>query len=410
MELRNHQLQKSQELVTILRKYSICYLAGQVRSGKTGTALNCAELFGAKKILVVTKKKAIGDIQKQHNDFGFTYDLHIINYESVHKVGDTDFDLIIYDEAHSLSAYPKPSKATKQCRAMFYEIPCILMSGTPATESYSQFYHQFYVSKFSPFASSTNFYKWAKVFVEVKQRRLATHTINDYSGAKTEQIDIILNPYKVVMTQQDAGFEVKINESKIYVKLPSLLKNLSKQLMRDKAIEGKSGVIMGETPAKLQSKVHQILNGHCIIEKDDGTTFKKVFSTYKADFIKERFKGQKVAIMYYYQNELDMLLDVFKDGITNDLEEFNTSNKNLAIQQSSTEGMNLSKADALVYFNFGFSGKNYIQSRDRLTVKGRDSNDVYFILEEGGINDKILKRVKEKKDYNSASFRKDFLF
>ena len=42
------------------------------------------------------------------------------------------------------------------------------MSGTPAVESYSQLYHQFYISAFSPFKDYTNFYKWANDFVDKK--------------------------------------------------------------------------------------------------------------------------------------------------------------------------------------------------------------------------------------------------
>ena len=41
-----------------------------MRSGKTGTALNVAKLLGVKNTLIITKKKAISDIEKQYQDFG----------------------------------------------------------------------------------------------------------------------------------------------------------------------------------------------------------------------------------------------------------------------------------------------------------------------------------------------------
>jgi len=411
MKLRDHQITKAKELFEVLDKYNICYLSGEVRSGKTGTALYCAELFNADQVLVITKKKAIEDIIKQKFDFGFNYHLNIINYESVHKLSKDDIkriDIVIYDEAHSLSGYPKPSLAAKRCKQLFYNIPCIFMSGTPATESYSQYYHQFFVSKYSPFGSFTNFYKWAKVFVDVKQKHLATHIINDYSNAKVTDIENIISQYKVVMTQADAGFTTNINETILPIEMPHILTIMIKTLLKDKVIEGKTGYILGDTPAKLKQKIHQIANGHCIIEKDNGDTFYKIFDPYKAKGIKQFFYGRKIAIMYYYKSELEMLHDVFGDNICEDIETFNTTPKNIAIQQSTTEGMNLSKADCLVYLNFGFSGKNYIQSRDRLTVKDRPTNEVYFVIEKNGINGKILKRIREKKDYNSYSFKRDY--
>jgi hypothetical protein len=278
------------------------------------------------------------------------------------------------------------------------------MSGTPAVESYSQLYHQFYVSAFSPFKEYTNFYKWANNFVDKKQMKLPTHTVTDYSGAKVHQINTIVKPYFVKMTQADAGLTSTVTEEIINIPTPTFLKDACNKLLKDRVIEGQSGLILGDAPAKLQSKVHQLINGHCIIEKDNLSTFTKVFSNYKGKYIKQRFKGLKIAIMYYYQAELDILKREL--DITTDIKEFNTTNKSIALQQSSTEGMNVSKADAIVYMNLGFSGKNYLQSRDRLTVKGRKDNKVYFICEDFGMTEKILKTVKCKKDFNSKLFMK----
>jgi len=406
MQLRPHQIKFGKQLHEVLSKYNISYLAGQVRSGKSGTALYCAELYNAEQVLFVSKKSALSSVQKDYKAFGFAYELTTINYASLHKVEKIKYDLVIYDEAHSLGAFAKPSKRTKLAKQLFYSVPTILMSGTPSAESYSQLYHQFYVSKYSPFNQYTNFYKWAKDYVDKKELRLPTHTVTDYSNAKVDKIDEVIKPYIVRMSQSDAGFTTEINETKLYVEVPELIKRLTSKLLNDRVIEGKGGFIFGDAPAKLQSKVHQLFNGHCIIEKVTGETFTKVFSNYKVDYIKERFKGQKIAIMYYYQAEREMLENAF--DLAKNIDEFNNTDKNIAIQQSATEGMNVSKADALVYLNLGFSGKNYLQSRDRMTVKERKTNDVYFICERNGITEKILKAVRNKKDFNSRLFKKEF--
>lgn len=407
-KLRSHQIEKSKELLAILQKYKCVYLMGMVRSGKTITALETANLYGCKSVLFLTKKNAISSIEDDHNKMGYNYKLMVINYESLHKIESNDFDLIIYDEAHGLSSFPKPAKRVKEIKKRFSKIPCILMSGTPAAESGSQYYHQFFVSDYSPFRNYTNFYKWSKDFVNVTQKRIGTHTVNDYTNSRDIAIKARINPYTVVMTQKDAGLETIINEQIIYIDVPVKIDSLAKRLIKDKAIEGKTGVILGDLPAKLQSKVHQIYNGTVIIEKDDGTTEGIILSDYKVKAIKDIFKGKKIAIMYYYQMELEMIKNVFLDDLTLCLDEFNATDKNFTIQQSSVEGMNISKADCLVYLNFGFSGKNWIQSRDRLTVKGRKENNVFIIIEKGGINEKILKVVRDKKSYNIQSFKKDF--
>jgi len=222
-KLKEHQIEKSKELNEILVDYKIAYLAGEVRSQKTGTALEAARLYGAGKVIVITKKKAIPSILSDYENFGFDYEIVVINYESLHKLEDYNCDLVIYDESHSLSGFPKPSVKTKLCKKIFFNVPCILMTGTSAVESYSQYYHQFFVSSYSPFSQYKNFYKWAKDFVDVWERKLPTHSIRVYDRANVEKIDKILKPYMVVMTQQDAGFEVKINEHYLTVETP--LKN-----------------------------------------------------------------------------------------------------------------------------------------------------------------------------------------
>jgi hypothetical protein len=407
-KLKEHQIEKSKELNEILLDYNIAFLAGEVRSGKTLTALEAARLYGAGKVIVITKKKAIPSILSDYKNFAFDFDIIVVNYESLHKLDNYDCDLVIYDESHSLSGFPKPSVRTKLCKKLFFNKPCILMTGTSAVESYSQYYHQFFVSAYSPFSRYANFYKWAKDFVEVWERKLPTHSIRVYDRAHVAKIDKILKPYMVVMTQEDAGFEVNINEHYLTVETPIKIKDLVKRLLKDQVIKGKAGYIFGDTPAKLQSKVHQLYNGHCIVEDVNGKTSNVILDTYKLDFILERFKHDKIVIMYYYQNELKMIEDVFGKAVTTDIDEFNSTDKSFALQCNTTEGINLSKADALVYLNLGFSGKNWIQSRDRMTVMGRKNNNIYVICESDGITEKILESVTKKKNFNSRMFKQNF--
>lgn len=407
IELRPHQAECTIKIVATLKKYNCCYLAGETRSGKTLTVLKAIDDFGRKSVLFITTKKAISSIQSDYNLLKPSYRITITNYESVHKVED-DFDFIVYDEAHRLSAFPKPSKRTKLIRQMFFNVPCILMSGTPATESYSQWYHQFFVSYYSPFSKWKNFYRWSDQFVIKKQMKLATHTINDYSNAKEDLIDSYIKDYIVTLKKPKADF-TDVKENIITLPMPAKLRNLSKQLLKDRAIEGKDDYfIMGEAPAKLQSKIHQIENGHCIVERGIDESKTVIFDTSKAEWIEENFRDKKIAILFFYKAEREILKDVFQEDITEDLDEFNKTNKHLMLYQGTTEGMNVSKADCLVWYNFGFSGVAFAQAKDRLTIKGRKDNDNYFIMYENSLNEKILKAVTNKEDYNSRAFINDY--
>ena len=103
MELRPYQEKLSAEALGVLKSRGIVYLAMEVRTGKTLTALNTAQLFAAKRVLFLTKKKAMSSIQWDYDNFGFDYHLTIINDESLHLVNG-EFDLIIHDEHHRFGA------------------------------------------------------------------------------------------------------------------------------------------------------------------------------------------------------------------------------------------------------------------------------------------------------------------
>ncbi|MEG7677083.1 hypothetical protein U2060_15190, partial [Listeria monocytogenes] len=81
----------------------------------TITALNTAKLYGAKKVLFVTKLKAISSILKDFEAIQKPFDMYCINYESLHKVVE-DYDIIILDEAHCLGQYPQPAERVKELK------------------------------------------------------------------------------------------------------------------------------------------------------------------------------------------------------------------------------------------------------------------------------------------------------
>jgi len=391
--LRDYQVDLSKKAVYILKEKKIVYLQFSVRVGKTATALETCRLYGAKKVLFLTKKKAIGSIESDYKDFGFTFDLTVINNESLQKVTNNDFDIVIQDEAHSMGAFPKPSNRTKDFKLRFSRVPMILLSGTPSAESYSQWYHQFWLSAYNPFAQYKNFYQWSKTFVNVKQRQLGHGLINDYSDAKIDLIDAVIQPYILKFTQEESGFESKVNEHVIYY--PTLCRNLIERLEKDLIIEGKENVILADTPVKLLQKVHQLESG--TIKFECGKSM--ILNTRKAEFIRDYFEGKKLAILYYFVEEFELLKLVFPN-FTNDIKEFNKTDKHFIGQSySCSMGVNLSAAHCLVYYNFGYSGTNFIQGRDRLTTKNRKENDVYFVYGKGSLSEKIHKTVSQKKNF-----------
>lgn len=391
----------------ILREYRFLYLAMEVRTGKTLTSLGIANEMRVKHVLFITKKKAMSSIEEDYAMLQPSFKMTVINYESLHHVMDDEmWDLIILDEAHGLGAFAKPSERAimvkdliDKCRPMV-----MLLSGTPTPESYSQMYHQVYGIPGNPFSRYKTFYKFAEDHIKVTKKKINGLYVNDYSGGK-ESILEAMKPYTINYSQQEAGFVTQVTEEILEVELKESTKALIKKLQKELVVEGKEETILADTPAKLMMKVHQLCSG--TIKFESGNSM--VLDTSKAEFIKEYFAGCKIGVFYKFKEELSAIKQVFGDSLCTELSQFESSDKNIALQiVSGREGISLRQADYLVYYNIDFSATSYWQSKDRMTTKERAFNHVYWVFSKDGIEQEIYKAVIKKKDYTVNHFKKDF--
>jgi len=406
--LRPYQKEIAQETCIHLFNSGFVYLAMEVRTGKTLTSLSAANMMNAEDVLFITKKKAISSIEGDYKLLAPNYRLDVINYESLHKVEDVGkYELIILDEAHSMGAFPKPSKRAKQVKDIIskHKPYVILLSGTPTPESYSQMYHQVYGIPKNPFTSYKNFYRFCDDYVNVRERRINGLMIKDYSNG----MDTILNAMNnhiISYSQKEAGFKVDTREHILEVELEPITYKLAAQLKKNLVVEGKDEVILADTPVKLMMKLHQLYSGTIKFESGNST----IIDTSKAQYIHDNFGDVKIGIFYKFKEELNALKKVYGDSLCTELSVFEDTSKSIALQiVSGREGISLRKADALVYYNIDFSATSYWQSRDRMTTKERLESDVYWIFSKGGIEKDIYKAVSKKKDFTVNHFKKEFL-
>ena len=406
-EYRDYQKKIINQGTGILLRNKLLYLAMEVRTGKTLTSLGICNNLYVNKVLFITKKKAISSIESDYSMLLPSFELEVINYESLHKIKKRGWDVIVCDEAHSMGAYPKPSKRAKQVKELiqinnpYY----ILLSGTPTPESYSQMYHQVYGHPENPFKKYTTFYKFARLYVNITLRYLHGFNTKDYSEG-TIGIIQAMKPFTISYTQKQAGYKVETKETILTVPMSKQTYKLCKTLKKELVIQGKDQVILADTGVKLMSKLHQMYSG--TVKFESGKSM--VIDSSKAKFIKKRFEGKKIGIFYKFTAELKALQEEFGDDLCTELEEFENTNKNIALQiVSGREGISLKQADCLVYYNIDFSATSYWQSRDRMTTKDRLKNDIYWIFSKDGIERQIYKAVSKKKDYTLQHFKSDFL-
>ena len=395
-KLRDYQEDIARRGLNILSARKILILNMEVRTGKTHTSLNIASNY--KNVLFVTKKKAISSIEDDYKTAGHTFPITIINYESLHKV-EGKFDLVIADESHSLAAFPKPSNRTKALKKLLTG-HLILMTGTLIPESNSQIFHQLWVSQHSPFPHS-NFYKWFNEYGVPKLLRTSYGMSKCYKTSQWMLIKPLIENILITYTQKESGFTSEINETIIHI--PTRTNDIIKRLKRDNVIEGKNEVLLADTAVKLMQKVHQLSSGTVKFESGN----RMVLDHSKANYIRDNFKGKKLAIFYKFTAELEAIKSVL--NVTTDIREFDEGGKDLHIALqivAGREGTKLSSADALIFYNIDFSAVSYFQARDRMTTKDRAVNNIYWLFSEKGIENDIYKAVSKKKDFTLKLFNK----
>jgi hypothetical protein len=410
--LRPYQIDLSTRAVTILKTHGLVYFAMETRTGKTLTALETARQYGAMNVLFLTKKKAIKSIQSDYKNGEFKFALTVSNYEQIHNLPMKSYDLFILDECHGLAAFPVTSLRTKRLRCCIGRLQVIFLSGTPTPESFSEMFHQLYVSYNSPWNRYNNFYHWANDgYVKIYEVERNGYMIKQYDQADAERIEKEIAPILLTYTQEAAGFCCPIEEYFLSVtdeRVPQYMR----QIFKEKTLTIDGHTAAAKTPATLMNKLHQIAGGTLICE--DGQKERNKFTTltiseHKAIYIKEYFKEKRIAIFYKFIAERK-ILDTYFPESTDSPEDFQAGKSRVFLSQicSGREGLALHSADCIVMYAIDFAAVSYFQARARIQALHRDTPaQIYWVFFAGSIEPKIYRAVSSKKNFTLRYYVKN---
>jgi len=381
-----HQITKAQDVYNVLHSKGICYLAGEVRSGKTYTAILALEKSDKiKKVLVLTKKAAISGFVKftdlSHINFTVT------NYEQINKIKDK-FDAVIIDEAHNLGTVGKPSQRVKDIRKVCYNLPVILLSGTAIVESPCSIFHQCCVTKHSPFKHK-NFYAFHKEWGVPDILFLHGRQIQQYKKYKPALLNEI-DRITVIMTQADAGIVNDREDVVHYVELSGWTESLLKEVEKEQYAQICGEELICDSTMKLRTSLHMIESG--VLKIDDN--YITLGNIEKFDYLKGTFNMDKdTVILAHYIGEQRILRQYFPQCTVESA-------------TAKSEGVDYSHAKEFILFSSGYSGAKFIQRLDRITnINGSATNKVHHILVKGGISDMVYQTVSKKRDFNNKVYK-----
>ncbi len=390
-----HQSRISEQAYEILRNQGLVYLAMEERTGKTLTAILTCEMSKAQDILIITKKKALKGWEDTLDAFKHSKNYEAINYESLHKLTKTDYDLVIIDEAHAnLSAYPKLGKVAKQVRSITFKLPVIYLSATPSAQTYAQLYHQFAMTQYSPFRKYSNFYNWFTYYGIPDSMWLGGRQVKKYDKVHKDLIWDDVSHLFISYTRKELGFEHEPNDIIHLIALDDGTTNRYRELEKHDFIEELE--YAADTPMKKLVGLHQ-LEGGTLKVSDEESIF--LGNTEKIDYIKEKWGDIKdLVIFYHYKEEEKLLLKHFK--------------KAKVLQATSfAEGVDLSMYKTLVIYSMDFSTARYSQRRARqCNMKRAEPIDVHYLLIENGISHQVYTTVAiNKQNFVNSYFEKGLI-
>lgn len=428
--LRPHQTKALSECITRLESNGLAILEGQQRSGKSMVALKTAEDYCAN-TLFLTKKKAIPGVKDDCSKlWGEVPEwLTIMNYESVHKLPDESWGLIICDESHSsgLSSFPKPSLVWRRVSALFKrtKAKALLMSGTISIETKAQLYHEVSVTGRGPWVRYGNFFKWwnhaghYKKPVDVGgygirgsvKRIGGGKEVTDYAQVDGDRIDRDISPLLVTVSRAQAGFKVTEASQKVVKCANGAILGLCDEIAKEGIVRIGDRLCVYETPAARLMGAHMACGGTLLDDQGQGFVLPDEFEPrYKLDLIRKRAKqGLKYVIFAHYIYERAFLLSELGDSSCEDVETFRTNDCQFCVLSTTSYSMGVDLSwlsGCCIMYSIPWSGAVWSQVLDRqLHFKREREAVVAVLLLEDGVDTLVYEAVSRKQNFNLSRYR-----
>lgn len=334
---------------------------------------------------------------KRINDFASINDgnltVFIINYELAWRRGElsklSDFTLML-DES-SLISNPT-AKRTKFILNKLDPTNVVLLSGTPTNGKYELLWSQLHllgwnISKdlyFSQYVEYGTTYDGYPVIIGYKNVKRLKQKMRDY-GCVFKKTEEVLN-----LPEQNF-INIKVEESKEY-----------KYFRKNRVIEVEGKRLVGENT--LTQLLYERMLCGC-------------YNQNKLDAFKDLIESteDRVIVFYNFDTELTKLKEVCEDlgkpiavvnGKVKDLLNYNLKDNCIVLvqYQAGAYGLNLQKANKVIYFTPPLSTELFEQSKKRVHRIGQNQTCFYYELK-SGIEYHIYEVLDMRKDYTDELFK-----
>lgn len=321
----------------------------------------------------------------------------IINYELVFRKQEllnlSNFTLLLDESSMITNPTAKRTKFIQKLRAE----NCILLSGTPTGGKYEKLWSQLQLLG------------WKISRKEFYERYIITKKINVGNGM---YIDIVqgyknigelkekLKEYGCVFLKTDevltlpemVFIEKQIENSKVYIEF------MKKDYIKLDDIE-----LIGDTSLKKLLYARQLCSTY---SKEKLVSFKDLIESTE----------DRVIVFYNFTSELEVMQKVIDrpisivNGAIKDLANYEEKENSITFiqYQAGAMGLNLQKANKIIYFSLPLQSDLFEQSKKRIHRIGQNLSCFYYLLVvKNTVEEDIYKTLKARKNYDDKLFLKE---
>lgn len=387
--------------------------------GKTFIGSERLRLYGERVNIVVCQKSKIKDwcehFKEHYTDYAvfdltnkkdmqtfITYPIYkcigIINYELAYRRAELrqlkDFTMMLDESSMIKNEIAKRTKFILSLKPSH----TILLSGTPTDGKYEFLYSQLRLLGWK--ITKTAYYNR---YIKTELRSYGGPTFRVVTGYKNvSELKEKLREYGAVFAKAEEV--IKLPEKK-FIKEYSTVSSDYKKFMKDRVIKIDDKELTGDSTLSKRLYARMLCSAY---SKDKISRLIDLVNS----------TSDRVIIFYNFNTELEALKKAVSDrpisivnGQAKDLKAYeNNDNSVTLIQyQAGAMGLNLQKANRIIYFSLPERSELFEQSKARICRIGQEKQCYYHIMMcRKSVEEKIYDCLLMRKDYTDELFRKEF--
>lgn len=359
--------------------------------------------------LLICQKSKIDD-WKEHFEQYYDYKVIVFDKQCMEEIPEESVLIVNYERAwrreellklnnftlmldESSKIKNEKSKQTKFILKLHAE-NIVLLSGTPTGGKYEELWSQLHLLGWK-----INQKLFLKQFVVQEwDDRNSKYKITGYKNV--ERLKAKLKQYGAVFMKTEEVFDLP-ETTDVKVKIPGT--KLYKEFKKHHIVEIGEELLIGDTPAAKKLYLRQLAGS---------------YNENKLQYVKDLVEStnDRIIVFYNFKKEYEALVNLIEkpistvNGNLKDLTSYEKFENSVTLiqYQAGAMGLNLQKANKIVYFTLTDKSELFEQSKKRTHRIGQErACFYYYLLTDGSIEWRMLDVLKERKDYTDALFEKE---